>query len=141
MAESLLRRANASGPSGRYQIEAAIQSAHVTRRLTGISNWDAVVALYDHLLALTGSPVVILNRAVARGEVEGARAALADLAPLETDKRLQSYQPYWAARGHMLLRAGDVAAAIAALTVAIGLTTDPSLRAYLKARLGLLSGN
>ena len=141
MAESLLRRANATGPSGRYQIEAAIQSAHVTRRLTGISNWDAVVALYDHLLALTGSPVVILNRAVARGEVEGARAALADLAPLESDNRLQSYQPYWAAKGHLLLRAVDVAAAIEALTVAIGLTTDPSLRAYLRARLGLLPAN
>jgi predicted RNA polymerase sigma factor len=43
-------------------LEAAIQSAHVTRRLTGSSKWRAVVALYDHLLAFTRSPVVILNR-------------------------------------------------------------------------------
>ena len=40
-------------------------------------NWPAVVALYDHLFALTGSPVVILNRAVARAEVDGPRAAIA----------------------------------------------------------------
>jgi RNA polymerase sigma-70 factor (ECF subfamily) len=55
-AEQFLRQANAAGPSGRYQIEAAIQSAHVARRLTGVANWAAVVALYDHLLALTESP-------------------------------------------------------------------------------------
>ena len=62
-AETMLREASAGGPSGRYQIEAAIQSAHVARRRLGIDNWPAIVALYDHLLALTGSPVVALNRA------------------------------------------------------------------------------
>jgi RNA polymerase sigma-70 factor (ECF subfamily) len=134
LAESLLRQANAGGPSGRYQIEAAIQSAHVSRRLTGRSNWRAVVALYDHLFALTSSPVVILNRAVARAELDGPRVALADLTELEADKRLQSYQPYWAAKGHLLARAGDTAAAIEALTVAIGLSTDEAVKGYLKAR-------
>jgi len=141
LAESLLRQANAGGPSGRYQIEAAIQSAHVTRRLTGNSNWRAVVALYDYLLALTGSPVVIVNRAVARAEVDGARAALADLAPLGDDKRMRSYQPYWAARGDLLLRAGDTAGAVEALTVAVGLTTDDAVKGYLKARLASLKAS
>ena len=134
LAENLLRQANSAGPSGRYQIEAAIQSAHVTRRLTGTSNWRAVVALYDHLLAFTRSPVVILNRAVARAEVDGPHAALCELAPLEADKRLQSYQPYWAAKGHLLARAGNTAEAIEALTVAIGLATDDAVKGYLKLR-------
>src|SRR5262249_38044981 len=123
LAEHLLHQANAAGPSGRYQIEAAIQSAHVARRLTGVANW-AAVALYDHLLALTDSPVVVLNRAVARAELEGAHAGLADLAPLEADKRMLAYQPYWAARGHLLSLAGDTASAAQALTVSIGQTTD-----------------
>jgi RNA polymerase sigma-70 factor (ECF subfamily) len=140
LAENLLHQANAAGPSGRYQIEAAIQSAHVARRLTGISNWPAVVALYDHLLALTGSPVVILNRAVARAEVDGPRAALADLTPLEADKRMLSYQPYWAAKGHLLAGAGDTAPATEALTVAIGLTTDEAVKGYLLGRLARLRG-
>lgn len=135
LAESLLRQANAAGPSGRYQLEAAIQSAHVVRRLSGSSNWPAVLALYDHLLALTGSPVVILNRAVAHAEVDGARAALADLRPLESDQRMLSYQPYWAARGHLLALAGDLAPAVEALNVAIGLTTDEAVKHYLLARL------
>ena len=83
-----MHQANAAGPSGRYQIEAAIQSAHVARRLTSTSTWPTVVALYDQLYSLTGSPVVILNRAVARAEVDGPHAALADLTPLESDKRM-----------------------------------------------------
>jgi RNA polymerase sigma-70 factor (ECF subfamily) len=137
-AEDLMHRANAAGPSGRYQIEAAIQSAHVARRLTGVSNWPAVVALYDHLLALTGSPVVILNRAVARAEVEGPHAALADLAPLEADPRMLSYQPFWAAKGHLFARAGDAKAAAEALTVAVGLTTDEAVKGHLLQRLATL---
>jgi RNA polymerase sigma-70 factor (ECF subfamily) len=137
-AENLLHQANAAGPSGRYQIEAAIQSAHVTRRLTGVSSWPAIVALYDHLLALIGSPVVILNRAVARAEVAGPEAALADLASLEDDKRMLSYQPFWAAKGHLLLRAGKLAPAAEALTVAIGLTTDGAVKGYLLGQLASL---
>jgi RNA polymerase sigma-70 factor, ECF subfamily len=141
LAEDILHQATATGPSGRYQIEAAIQSAHVARRLTGIANWAAVVALYDHLFALTSSPVVILNRAVARVELDGPHASLADLAPLETDKRMSAYQPYWAARGHLLSLAGDTASAAQALTVAIGLTTDKSVKEYLSGRLASLQGD
>jgi RNA polymerase sigma-70 factor, ECF subfamily len=137
-AEELLHQANAAGPSGRYQIEAAIQSAHVTRRLTGVSNWAAVVALYDHLIALTGSPVVVLNRAVALAELDGPRAALATLASLETDKRILAYQPYWAARGNFLSTAGELAAAAHALTIAVGLTTDEAVKGYLLGRLASL---
>lgn len=134
LAERLLHEANAGGPSGRYQIEAAIQSAHVARRVTGIGNWPIVVQLYDHLLAITGSPVVLLNRAVAVAEVDGPKAALAALAPLATDKRMQGYQPYWAARAHLLARAGQRSEATEAFSVAIGLTTDEAVRAYLRAQ-------
>ncbi len=138
LAEELLHRANAAGPSGRYQIEAAIQSAHVARRMTGVSSWPVIVALYDHLFSLTGSPVVVLNRAVARAEVDGPRAALVDLQRLETDTRMLSYQPYWAAKGHLLSRAGDATAAAEALNVAVGLTTDEAVKGYLRRRLASL---
>jgi len=141
LAEDLLHEANAAGPSGRYQIEAAIQSAHVARRLTGVANWAAVVALYDHLLALLDSPVVILNRAVARAELDGPHAALAELAPLEADRRMLAYQPYWAARGHLSSLAGDTASAAQALTVSIGLTTDEAVKRYLLGRLASLHGD
>ena len=54
------------------------------------------------------------------------------------DKRMLSYQPYWAAKGHLLCAAGDRAAAVEALTVAIGLSTDQAVKAYLRARLASL---
>jgi RNA polymerase sigma-70 factor (ECF subfamily) len=130
-AEALLRAASADGPSGRYQLEAAIQSAHIARRRTGADTWPAIVTLYDHLLALTGSPVVALNRAVALAEVDGPAAALAALAPLATDKRLANYQPYWAARAALLARADQPAEAREAFARAIGLTTDDAVRRYL----------
>ena len=133
-AESLLHAANAGGPTGRFQIEAAIQSAHVARRTLGAPTWPAVLALYDHLLALTGSPMIVLNRAVALAEIEGSAAALAAITPLETDKRMADYQPYWAARGHLLAQAGRRQEAREALTVAIGLARDDAVRRYLQAR-------
>lgn len=138
MAENLLGEANAGGPSGRYQIEAAIQSAHAARRLHGAPTWPAVVSLYDHLLRLTGSPVVALNRAVARAEVDGALVALEDLAPLAADKRMADYQPYWAALGHLNALAGRTEAAFEALTLASGLASDPAVRRYLHSRIEAL---
>jgi RNA polymerase sigma-70 factor, ECF subfamily len=139
LAEQLLNEANAGGPSGRYQIEAAIQSAHVVRRATGHTNWPAIVQLYDHLFALTGSPVVALNRAAAVAEIEGPAAALPVLDKLSADKRMAAYQPYWAARGHLFAAAGRKDEAHEALTVAIGLSTDPAVRQYLQKRLAALN--
>lgn len=134
-AEALLHEANrAAGPTGRYQIEAAIQSAHVARRVSGRPNWDAVVALYDVLLNLTHSPVALLNRAAALAETDGPEAALASLDAIADDRRMESYQPYWAARGHLAARAGRKTEAHEALTLAIGLATDDAVRHYLIAQ-------
>jgi RNA polymerase sigma-70 factor, ECF subfamily len=138
LAERLLHEASAAGPSGRYQIEAAIQSGHAARRLNGTPTWPAIVALYDHLFGLTQSPVVALNRAVALAETEGPVVALAALESIAADKRLESYQPYWAARGHLLARTGRRADAAEAFRVAIGLTTDEAVRVYLQAQLAAL---
>lgn len=133
-AEALLHEANAAGPSGRYQIEAAIQSAHMARCWSGRDTRRAILALYDHLLALTGSPVAALNRAVALAAVEGPAAALDQIGQLASDKRMLGYQPYWAVRGHLLAEAGRTTEAQEALTVAMGLSTDEAVRRYLEAK-------
>jgi RNA polymerase sigma-70 factor (ECF subfamily) len=137
-AEALLHEANAVGPSGRYQIEAAIQSAHMARRVSGRDTRQAILALYDHLLSLTGSPVAALNRAVALAAVEGPEPALDAMGPLASDKRMLRYQPYWAGRGHLLAEAGRKAEAHEALTVAIGLSTDEAVRRYLEGKRAAL---
>jgi RNA polymerase sigma-70 factor (ECF subfamily) len=110
-AEVLLSRANGLGATGRYQLEAAVQSAHAVRRRTGQSDWHAVERLYAALSALTNSPVVTINRAVALAEINGAAAALAELDALAVDDRLAEYQPYWAARAELSARAGKIGAA------------------------------
>lgn len=133
-AEAALRHASSMRRIGRYQLEAAIQSAHVERRRTGQLNWPAVLQLYDGLVALTGSPVAILNRAIALAEVEGPSAALASIAELKNDMRMQQYQPYWAAQAELLTRASDLAAAAHAYELAIGLEHDESVRSHLQRR-------
>ncbi|MBV8775788.1 MAG: RNA polymerase subunit sigma-70, partial [Alphaproteobacteria bacterium] len=131
-AETLLRRASTLRVIGRYQLEAAVQSAYVVRRRTGKADWAAIQRLYDALSVMTGSPVVAINRAIAIAETSGARAALVALDRLGDDERLRDYQPYWAARAEMLSRAGDAAAADAAYRRAIGLESDPAVRRFLQ---------
>lgn len=133
-AEALLARANALGGTGRYQIEAAVQSAHAVRRQSGRADWVAIESLYDALCALTGSPVALLNRAVAIAENRGPTAALAALDELAADERLALYQPYWAARAEMLARCGAHSEAMAAYELAIGLERDPAVRRFLQQR-------
>ncbi len=134
-AEKLLHACNRSGPTGRYQLEAAIQSAHIAQRLTGTNCWPAIVSLYDHLVSLTNSPVAVLNRAAALAEVQRPAVALAELRAISADKRILGYQPYWATLGHLNLRAGNTEAGCEALRVAIGLSTDDAVRQYLRQRL------
>jgi RNA polymerase sigma-70 factor (ECF subfamily) len=137
-ADVILRRAQGLGAIGRYQLEAAVQSAHAARRRTGGSDWPAIVALYDALLALTGSPVVAINRAVALAEAETPAAGLALLDVLEGDKRIAEYQPYWAARAALLARTGDRERADHAYSLAIGLETDSALRDFLEKKRAAL---
>ena len=100
-AEDLLRQASRAGSVGRFQLEAALQSAHAYRCRTGRCNWVEVVQLYDALFGITESPVVALNRALAIAERDGPQAGL-DAMP--DGVRLAEYQSYWAARAELLAR-------------------------------------
>jgi len=133
-AEALLLRASAARVIGRYQLEAAVQSAHAARRLTGRSDWVAIERLYAALSAITDSPVVAINHAVALAETRRAEEGLARLEELAVDRRLADYQPYWAARAELLARTGQTVAADQAYRRAIGLETDPAVREYLQRR-------
>jgi predicted RNA polymerase sigma factor len=136
-AEMLLHRASAIGALnmiGRYQLEGALQSAHVHRRRTRRANWPDVVKIYDALAAISGSPVVRINRALAVAEVEGADAGLALLDELASDPRLGEYQPYWAARAELSARSGDKEEGRRAYEIAIGLERDVAVKRFLQKR-------
>ena len=134
-AEALLRRAGTLARPGRYQLEAAVQSAHVARHYGHRTDWPTIVGLYDALWHITASPVVAINRAVALAEAGDAAAGLAALDALRGEPRLRDYQPYWAARASLLARTGRVDEAREAYRLAIGLETDEAVRRYLQARL------
>ena len=137
-AESLLRCANGMSAIGRYQLEAALQSAHVHRRWTGEKNWADVVLLYDALMEVAGSPVVAINRALAIAETDRAGAGLEAMREVANDVRVAEYQPYWAARAELLSRAGAAAEAHEAYEMAIGLERDASVRRWLQQRQAAL---
>ena len=139
-AEAVLRRAGGMGAIGRFQLEAAVQSAHAVRRRSGRADWQAILALYDALLRLTRSPVVAVNRAVAVAELQGPRAALEALDAIAADPHLAEYQPYWAARAQMSALAGERDPADRAYERAIGLEADPAVRRFLQARRAALAG-
>jgi RNA polymerase sigma-70 factor (ECF subfamily) len=133
-AEALLFRASTEDSIGRYQLEAAIQSAHVVRRIKGRADWAAIEHLYDALSAITHSPVVAINRAIAIAETQGPAAGLAALDALAVDHRLREYQPYWAARAGLLAQTEHVDDADLAYERAIGLESDPAVRRFLQER-------
>jgi len=133
-AESLLRRAGTFGTLARFQLEAAIQSAHAVRRHCGRADWPAIAQLYRALSLLTDSPVVGINHAIALAHTEQPLAGLAALDALAGDPRLADFQPFWAARAELLVQCSQAAAADLAYERAAGLTTEPAVRAFLQHR-------
>ncbi|MFP3907750.1 MAG: RNA polymerase sigma factor [Acidimicrobiales bacterium] len=131
--ERHLAAAHAIGRIGRFQIEAAIQSVHCARRTSGTTDWAALRSLYSALVDIAPTLGALVSRAVVVGETDGPEAGLALLDELDQTVGAR-YQPAWAARAHLLERAGDDQRAADALAKAISLTTDPVARSHLERR-------
>jgi RNA polymerase sigma-70 factor, ECF subfamily len=137
-AEGLLKAAGALGAPGRFQLEAAVQSVHAARRLTGATDWEAIAVLYDALIALTASPVVAVNRAAAVAHAHGPEAGLKLLDEVGAQSALGGFEPYWVARADLCAKTGEIEEARRAYGLAIGLQSDPAARAFLIERLAAL---
>lgn len=123
---AVLQAALARQRRGEYQLQAAIAALHADAPSAEETDWVQVVQWYDDLLALTGSPVVRLNRAVAVGEADGPRAGLAALA--EVDPALPRHH---AAAAYLHERAGDLATAARLYAEAADLATNLPERTHL----------
>ncbi|MEU7895806.1 DUF6596 domain-containing protein [Nonomuraea sp. NPDC049152] len=123
------------GPAGPYGVQAAIAALHDEAVDLATTDWPQVVALYDVLLALTPSPVVALNRAVAMAMRDGAEAGLALLDELADEPQLRGHHPYPAARGDLLQRLGRLPEAAAAYREALDLVGTEPERAHLRRKL------
>ena len=136
---AVLDRALRLARPGAYQVQAAIAAVHAEAPTSEGTDWPQIAALYASLERLDPSPVVTVNRAVALGRAEGARAGLALLGPLVDDERLARYQPLHAARAELLREAGDLDGARAAYRRAVELTDNARARAALVRRAGPLA--
>jgi RNA polymerase sigma-70 factor (ECF subfamily) len=133
-AEAALAAAARLGRIGRFQLEAAIQSAHAQRGQGGAVDWPGIALLYEGLVRLAPTTGALVGRAAAVAEAHGASEgwALLEAMPAEA---VAAYQPYWALHAHLLARLGRDEAARLAYARAIGLCEDVAMRAFLAARL------
>jgi predicted RNA polymerase sigma factor len=134
-AERHLREASSRSRTGRFQLEAAIQSVHAERARSGGIQWNAVMMFYDQLIRISPTLGTRTGYAAAVAEAKGAEAGLATLNAIDSDD-ISAYQPYWAVRAHLLQQLGKTSEALDAFDRAIGLTEDPAVRRFLLQRRG-----
>lgn len=130
-AEATLSSAARLGRIGPFQLEAAIQSAHVHTRLMGRDDPKAIAVLYDGLVQLAPTLGARVAHAVARSRVDGPERGLGLLEAIEPAEFRLTYQPYWSARAHLLEQLSRPGDACDAYDRAIGLSEDPEVRRYL----------
>jgi RNA polymerase sigma-70 factor (ECF subfamily) len=131
-ANRALSRASDFQRPARFQLEAAIQAAHLERARTGAVDWAAIATLYEGLVRTTGALGAFVGRAAAVAELRGPADALSLLDDIPPE-RVKNYQPYWALRAHLLQLLGRPEAD-EAFELAIGLAEDPAIRRFLHAR-------
>jgi len=130
----MLQRAAGLRRAGPYQLQAAIAACHAQARTWAETDWRQIVALYDALLELMPSPVVQLNRAIARRYLDGAEATLSEVDALA--EALDDYYLFHATRAELLRDLGRDDEGRAALARALELTANLAERALLQRRLG-----
>ena len=131
---ALDRARRLGGAAGPYTLQAAIAACHARARVPNDTDWHQIVALYDGLAEITGSPVVELNRAVAIGMAFGPEPALRVVESLSSEPALRSYHLLPAVRGDLLAKLGRDDEARAEFKRAASLTQNARERAALEAR-------
>jgi len=137
--ETLLTRAHAHRRPGRFQYEAAIQSAHCSRSSRGPVDTETLRTLHRALVRTAPSLGAQVALAALDGEIDGPAAGLRALDAV-TDPAVERFQPAWAVRAHLLAAAGRVDDAARAYRRAIEATSDPGVAEYLARCLHSLSG-
>jgi len=135
--QAIVRACVQRGRPGPYQIQAAINAVHSVAPSFDNTDWHAILTLYDQLYAVTPTPVVALNRAVALAEVRGPAVGLAAVDDLRSSS-LDGYYLFHAARADLLRRLGRDEEAAAAYATARTLTTNPVEQAFLDTRRAAL---
>jgi len=134
----LVEQALSSGSAGPYAIQAAIAAVHAEAATAAATDWDEIVGLYDLLVAMSPSPVVELNRAVAVAMRDGPAAGLAIIDALLARGELKDYRLAHAARAELCRRLGRTADARASFERALKLAKQEPERRLIERRLAEL---
>ncbi len=129
--ERLLLDAARLGRPGRFQLEAAIQSAHLAAAFGRGADAAAIAGLYDGLVAVAPTVGALVNRAAAHARAFGPARGLAEAEAIRADA-VRGYQPWWALRAHLLRELGRLPEAAEARSRASALTEDPAVRTFLR---------
>jgi RNA polymerase sigma-70 factor (ECF subfamily) len=135
--QDLVRQCLRINRPGTYQIQAAINAVHSDAASIEETDWRQILALYDQLMAIAPTPIVVLNRAVAVAEVHGAAAALA----LVDELPLAEYSVLQVVRADLLNRLGRVADAREAYDAAIARTENSVEREFLERKRLMVVGD
>ena len=135
---ALITGALPHGPTGPYQLQAAIAAVHDEANSQEATDWRQIAALYGILLRLDDNPVVALNHAVAVSMVAGPQAGLELLRRLGTDARINTDRRFHAVRGHLLEMAGDRSASLEAYQAAAQVATNLQQQRYLNEQISRL---
>jgi len=136
---AILTRTLGKAPVGPYQMQAAIAAVHDEAPSAQETDWPQILALYEVLERVSPGPVVTLNRAVALAMVNGPRAGLALLGTLDDDERMAHSHRLEAVRGHLLERAGELAAARVSYRKAARMTASIPEQRYLALKAARLA--
>jgi len=123
------------GGAGNYALQAAIAACHARARTPQETNWEQIVLLYDALLQISPSPIVVLNRAVAVGMERGPAAGLAELDTLTAEPALAGYHLLPSIRGDLLIKLGRFTEAREEIQRAIDMTQNSREKELLMDRL------
>ena len=138
---ALVTSALSKGPTGAYQLQAAIAAVHDEASRAEDTDWPQILALYDLLKRMSDNPMVTLNHAIAAAMVNGPSTGLELLRALDADARLAGHHRLHAVRAHLLELAGDYEAAIEHYGIASGRTTSFPERTYLITQAARLREN
>ncbi len=138
---ALITGALPTGPTGPYQLQAAIAAVHDEASSAEETDWPQIVKLYEVLMDISDNPMVGLNHAVAVAMVDGPLPGLALLDDLKEDERLARDHRFHAVRAHLLEMAGEREAALLAFEEAAARTMSIPVQRYLNAKAAALRGD
>ncbi len=136
---ALITDALPRGPTGPYQLQAAIAAIHDEAPSAEATDWPQITALYELLMQMSDNPVVALNHAVAVAMARGPQAGLDLLEELQADDRIAEDRRFHAVRAHLLEMAGNRAAARDSYLAAARRATNLSQQRYLHSRAARLT--